>query len=263
MGGIFLCGVFSLLDMGVFNAQAMNNAEAVDKIISFDDAKEKVRAFIEKPGENVYFKDSVVTPHGKAFELVADNGTFYANAMTGDVELAYFKQDYKGSLGAKLTKGQAQDKALAYAKKYYKNFLKKNMQLVSAEEVDHGDAGKEYTFIWNEKINEIYTPNVVVVSINPGTGEMISYIGIEWPLLVKPELIVSKEDSIDKAIDQFEGISVVEANAEPRIVYMGEGVQKVAWVVEVRGEEKDGWIPGGSVTIDALNGDILIVDPYQ
>jgi hypothetical protein len=261
--GAILFGAAFAADPNAFRAQATGITGITgDKTISVDSAMEKVRAYNEKPGEKVTYKGIATAPHGKAFELATDDGTYYVNTATGDVELAYFKHGNNGLSDIKLTKDQAQNKALAYAKKYYRDYLNKSMQLVRSEVLDHGDAGKEYVFIWNEEINGVYTLNQVMVTVDPGTGEVASYVGIQRPLLVKPELVISKDDAIDKAIGLFDGIFVKDSSAEPHIVYLEDGTQCVAWIVEVTGEEKDGGIPGGSVTIDAVNGEILSVDPY-
>ncbi len=53
------------------------------------------------------------------------------------------------------------------------------MRLIESNLVSHGDAGSEYSYIWREEIKGVLTPNTVVVNLNPNTGEVISYLGIQ------------------------------------------------------------------------------------
>ncbi len=143
------------------------------------------------------------------------------------------------------------------------------MQLTTAKLQDYGD-GKQYEFVWNEMINGIKTPNLVYSSINPNTGEIISYVGINRSITVPMEPAISSAEAITKAENHFGALDTLEpTTAELSVQYLKPSAQILVWTVEVKGvssnnndEEKSSRLMGGIISIDAITGDIIHVSPW-
>jgi hypothetical protein len=200
------------------------------------------------------------------------------NVKTGNVELASYSyysnfpvQNLKKSNAILSGKSQASDpvtmeSALAisqdFAAQNYQNFYNRTLVLTRSQLIDHGDAGKTWLFIWNEKINDILTPNAVSVSMNAYNGKILSYIGIDQPLETNVIPSISKMDAIGNAVNRFSPITVTDISARLAALPVDEKIQKLVWLVNVRGEPEDNVYQGGSAVIDAHSGEVMEVDPY-
>lgn len=236
-------------------------AFSLDAPIGIDTAKENVKGFIGKPDATVDFRENESVTHGKFYVLQSDGGEFYVNMQTGDVERAIFNKARENSDNIRLTLDQARATALSHAKKNYRNFAQKNMQLTKTELQDYG-TGKEYLFIWSEVVNNVETPNKVLVTLNPNTGEIITYIGLQRSVTVPLEPKILRDDAVKIAASQFKDIIVQQTEAKLSIEYPVENVQKLTWVIEVEGKPRDNVPQGGLVVVDATTGEVIVVKPY-
>ncbi|MDD4137812.1 MAG: hypothetical protein PHT99_07990, partial [Methanoregula sp.] len=150
-----------------------------------------------------------------------------------------------------------------YAEANYKNFTSKNMQMISNRLYDRGAGGQDYLFGWAEENAGAYTLNRVYVSVNAYTGDIISYLAKERTITasLKPE--IKKTGAIDIAIGQFRGITSPRADATLSVICLDPGVQRLAWIVDVNGERKDDLAQGGQVLVDALNGEVILFNPFN
>lgn len=232
-----------------------------DTPIGLEKAKESVRGFIAKPNIVVDFKVNESITHGKFYVLQSEGGEFYVNMYTGDVERAIFNKARENSSDVRLSLDQAEAIAKSYIVRNYRNFTQKNMLLTRAELLDYGN-GKEHLFIWSEVINNIETPNKVLLALNPNTGEIITYIGIQRQVTVPLEPKILKDDAVNIATSQFKDITVERTEAKLSVEYPTENVQKLTWAIEIEGKPKDNVPQGGVVVIDATTGEVIVVKNY-
>lgn len=153
---------------------AVFNIRSTNAYISVEKAIESIRKFTGKTDEAVEFRANESGRHVYLFQ--AENGRFLVSKLTGDVELATFNKASERSTNIRLSLEQAETIAKGYAEKKYRNFTQKNMRLIKAQLSERGEIS-EYAFMWSEVINNVETPNKVQISLNPNTGEIISYIG--------------------------------------------------------------------------------------
>jgi uncharacterized membrane protein YkoI len=170
-----------------------------------------------------------------------------------------------------LTLQEAQEIAEQYAKDHSSLFATTDMYLRDAELLDHGDGGKEYQFIWVQKIGKVMTPNKVVVSINPETGGVIGFAEINKDISVTdltPN--ISADEAKEKALKQFNPMvltSPIETTL--KIDFVGHDVlrnnQKLLWEVRIMGDPINSTDcgRGGIVQIDAKTGEVLNIDPWM
>lgn len=232
-----------------------------DVPIGSDKAKENVRGFIGKPDATVDFRDNESVTHGKFYVLQSGGGEFYVNMHTGEVERATFNKARENSNDVRLRLDQAEAVAKGYAEKNYRNFSQKNMQLTKAELKDHG-TGKEYVFIWSEIVSNVETPNRVLLTLNPNTGDIITYIGMQRQVTVQLEPKISKDNAVNIATSQFKDIAVQRIETKLSVEYPAENVQKLTWVIEIEGKPQNNAPQGGLVVVDATTGEVIAVKPY-
>jgi hypothetical protein len=163
------------------------------------------------------------TPRGDVYEMASETGRYYVNAKTGDEERVSFLSQSKLSapqisgsnslvvLPVKNTRPVSMDQAYAiahnYAEKNYQNFNNRTIVLTQNVLLDHGDAGKEYYLQWYEKINDVYSPNWVVVMVDQESGRINSYINSAQGVQTDMIPTISWKDAIYKTLNEF---SIVE-----------------------------------------------------
>ncbi|OPY30832.1 MAG: Peptidase propeptide and YPEB domain protein [Methanocella sp. PtaU1.Bin125] len=252
---------FSLLIVGssILVYSETTGKTNVKSSISVDDAKDNVRKFIELPTAEINFRTSKAFPAESIFELNTSDSTFYVNTKTGEIEYARFDKSIQGSESVKLEMSYAKDIASKYAIKKYKGFSNMDMQLIFSDLIDHGDAGKEYVFYWNEIINNVYTPNSVLVTINPNNGEIITYIGSHGTVKIGITPQIEKEKAINIAEGQTRNILNQKIDARLQLININESTQKLIWVVDVKGNWEDNTQAFSEILVNAENGEVI---PY-
>jgi hypothetical protein len=244
-----------------------------------EEAKVSVREFEKTPGMVLEKKRTMTTSRGNVYDVASENSRYFVNAKTGVVEVAVFfdaqpssnlqlilpssKSSVKIQDTPKVTMDEAFTIAQDYARRNYKNFKNRTMILTESQLVDHGSAGKTYYFTWMEKINNIFTPNMVDISINYVSGDAISYIGIDQSLSVDLVPTISKDLAISKAIKVFSPIEVKKTESKLIVVPIDQNSQRLVWRITVTGVPKDIIYTGGDVEIDAHSGEIVQVDPVN
>lgn len=250
-----LCLVITGASLVVYSQSSGLNIQKSD--ISIDDAKDKVKKFIEQPSAEIDYKTIKYFPSITMYELNTNNCTFYVNTKTGDVQYAFYENSILNSKEITLNMDNAEKIAYQYAMKKYSDFSKKNMILVNHEMLDHGDVGKEYLFEWKEQLDGVYTQNSVIISVNPNTGEIISYIGNHDAVNISLSPVISQTKAIETAKLYAQNIFTPKIESKLQIVYVEGNLQKLAWVIEINGKWDDGTIAYEIVYIDAENGKVI------
>lgn len=230
--------------------------------IGVDTAKEKAQDFLNAPDATVQYQKTERLNLGEYYVFGTGDGQVYANTRTGVIERATFDSARKGCQDIRLGPAAAEAAARAYVEEKYSGFTKKNMRLIESSPVSHGDAGNEYSYIWREEISGVLTPNTVVVNLNPSTGEIVSYIGIQREIECPLEPKFSRDEALKIAAGQFPGIRVTSATADLSVEYTRPDAQTLTWVITMRGEPEDHVLQGGLVVVDAQTGEVLMVSPY-
>jgi hypothetical protein len=246
---------------------AVDNSAASGALISpgtmvTGTVKENIQKFTGIPNEAITYVGTKELPTGTVYEVITDSGRFDINAKTGEIETAVIRNGMTAnSIDARDLAGM-REQVKAFAGKNYRNFANKTMVLSESRVIDHGDAGKEYYFVWNEMAGEAYTQNAVQVSIFPDWGNSIAYIGIDRPLLIDTNPKISQTAAQQSALDTF-GMST-SAKVQSKLVVIPSGdSQKLAWIVDVFEPGKDNTIRGGTVIINAVSGNVLSTNPIQ
>ena len=249
--------ILTSLVVGIVVAAGIHEKPSID----VERAKEIVRDFVNDPEASVVYERTESLNHGDYIILESKNAEFYVNVNTGVIERVTFKDAMRNSSVVRLSEDEARKRAEDFVKQKFGGLLP-NMKLVEAKLLDHG-VGKEYQFIWVETIFGVETPNRVVISVNPNTGQVMSYMGVLRQVEVQLKPKVSKEEAIETATKQFDLRKIVHSKAKLSVEYPEKGVQKLVWVVEVEGEPKNGVMQGGLVVVDAVSGEVLLVSPYM
>ena len=243
-------------------AVSIVSATGASAPIGVDTAKGKAQDFLNAPDATVQYQKTERLNLGEYYVFGTGDGQVYVNARTGVIERATFDSARKGCHDIRLDPAAAEVAARAYAEEKYSGFTKKNMRLTGSNLVSHGDAGSEYSYIWREENKGVLTPNTVVVNLNPSTGEVITYIGIQREIKCPLEPKLSRDEALKVAAGQFPGVRVTGATADLSVEYTRPDTQTLTWVITMRGEPEDHVLQGGLVVIEAQTGEVLMLSPY-
>lgn len=256
-------GIISFVSAGSTQLSSLSGSVNQHSGISIKCAEENVKIFAENPAMALMHTGNISFPGGDDYILSSGMSTYYVNQKNGDVEVMYNSEAEKDSKLIKLSLTKAEDTAKKFAESKYKDFGIKNMVRTEGKLLDHGDAGSEYVFSWCEKINTTMTPNWVSVTVNPNSGDIINYIGIQRPITISTNARIDQTTATQIAIEQFKDLNDAKGTSELFVAYTKPDTQQLLWVVEVNGGLKDGLYQGGEVIIDALNGDVINVNPIN
>ena len=243
-------------------AVSVVSAAGASTPIGVDTAKERAQDFLNAPDATFQYQKTERLNLGEYYVFDTGDGQIYVNAHTGVIERVTFDSAQMDSREIRLDRAAAEATARAYAVEKYSGFAEKSMRLIESNLVSHGDAGSEYSYIWREENKGVLTPNTVVVNLNPGIGEIISYIGIQREIECSLEPKLSRDEALKIAAGQFLGIRVTDATADLSVEYTRPDTQTLTWVITMRGEPEDHVLQGGLVIIEAQTGEVLMLSPY-
>lgn len=222
--------------------------------------KENIQKFTGSPVDAIEQISIMKTYVGDVYQVTTVSGNlFNVNIKTGQVETAILPAGPDYSITGKDLSGMEMV-AESFAEKHYTNFTNKTMTLVESRIIDHGDAGKEYLFNWNAKSGEAYTLSEVSISIFPDDN-LIYYHGTDRELLVNTVPKISKTDAQVIGERAFKMGSSSGTQSRLFVMLSGES-QKLAWRVDTVEYDREGFAHGGSVTIDAISGEVLSTNPF-
>ncbi|MEN6443508.1 MAG: hypothetical protein ABFC71_07145 [Methanoregula sp.] len=254
--------VFACSAVAAADTSQGSNALISPETIGTGLVKENIQNFTGTPNEEIAYRGTKELPSGKVYEVTTKTGRFTINAKTGEIESAIIRDGIlSSSITAKDIPGMEMQ-AKAFAQKNYRDFNSKNMVLTESRILDHGDAGREYLFVWNEMAGEAYTQSAVMVSVLPDWDNSIAYIGIDRPLLVDTTPKVSQNVAQETALRTFAMGSAAKIQSK-LVVVPDRDNQKLAWMVETIETNNDNTSHGGTVIVDAVLGNVLSVYPLQ
>ncbi|MFA4878270.1 MAG: hypothetical protein WC586_12775 [Methanoregula sp.] len=223
--------------------------------------KENILKFAESSDAIVTYKGTKEFPLGKMYEVATEVGDrYYVNANTGDIEVAMIRNAILAkSMNAKDI-GSMKEPVQKFVERNYRSFNTKKMILVDSKIIDHGDAGKEYVFYWNEMSGEAYTLSSVMVSVYPDMDNTITYVGFDRPLLIDTTPKVSQAGAEATVLRSFEMGATAKTTSKLLVVPDGNN-QKLVWLVDTVEQDKEGLSHGGSATVDVISGAVISINP--
>jgi hypothetical protein len=235
--------------------------------IGIDEAKNRIAGF-NGNSKNLNFLDfryqgSIKFPLGEVYDFSERNNRYYVNKENGDIEFAYFPDARSGSNRVQIDKQLAKSNAEVFAKEKYKTFSTRNMELTESALYDHGAGGQEYVFVWSEKINGVSTLNKIYITVDPDNGKIISYLAKERETKIGLEPKVSQSDAVRVALEPFGDLKNIRTDAYLSVICPEPDVQELAWIVNVDAAPVDGLVQGGQVVVDAQNGKIILLNPFN
>lgn len=241
--------------------------------ISTEDAKNSVRVFMN----NLSLEPQMGTPGsiqvGNYYTLTVDSDSFSVNQNTGAVEFVHFESNAPNSTVMTLSRDEAYAKAMEYAGQKYDGFSGRSWKLVvdsvylsdyyvknettqSWERVDT----KAYDFVLREEKNHVLLPNIVHVRVNPATGAIIDYWGIDRLVTVGLKNSVSLAEATETTENYFgfsDDFSISSSEAYLAVVTRYQNVENLAWVVKITGYWNDRYEETYYAVVDANDGSVI------
>jgi len=127
------------------------------------------------------------------------------DARSKEVIMALFPLPEGTKLEKKLNIVSAERIAMGFAQKHYPLWERK-LAKTYAKFRDHGDAGQEYLFTWDEITDGVKTGNSVTVTVDAGSGQVRSYAAqfqphpVEKPKITKEEALRILQEALPKEI---------------------------------------------------------------
>jgi len=240
--------------------------------ISVEQAKNSVRVFMNDLSLEPTLDSTGSLETGNYYQFSVGPDTFNVNQNTGVVEFVHFGSNAPDSENLTITRDEAYATATAYAGQKYEGFSTKSWKLVvdkvysdysylctehSCERVDV----KAYDFVLREEKDHVLLPNLVHVRINPATGAIVDYWGINRVVTVGLRNTVSLSEATETA-EQYLGLGssfkLSSSEAYLAVVTRYQNVENLAWVVKL-----NGYVPWDSnertyyAVVDANDGSVL------
>jgi len=196
-----------------------------------------------------------------------DDGEFYVNDQSRRVDRAGFYESVSPTKKVLIDQDRAESIARSYAVKKYPGFSTRNMQLTGSKLLDHGDAGKEYSFTWEEQAFGVSVGNFVMISVEPEKGEIITYLSRDRETLAISAPKITKEQAVETAVKYFKDISSLSSTeglkTTAKLSVVPSLQNRVVWIVDLHIDLPDGDHRGGGVYVDTETGDVLDFNPCQ
>jgi hypothetical protein len=242
--------------------------------ISEEQAKDSVRVFMGNLTLDPRITGTGSLEIGNYYELDAGQDSFGVNQNSGIVEFAHFGENASTSDKLSLTRDQAYAKATAYASAKYDGFSDKNWKLVIDQVSDGGSyvrnattgdyewvPTKAYDFVLREEKDHVLLPSLVYIEINPSTGAVVDYWGVDRILTVASlKSATSLSDAVKSATDYtYSEFAVTSSEGYLAVVTRSQNVENLAWVIKLTGSYR--WDPDYTYTyiviVDANDGSVL------
>ena len=240
--------------------------------ISVEQAKNSVRVFMNDLTLEPTLDSTGSLETGNYYLLSVGPDTFNVNQNTGVVEFVHFGSNAPDSENLTITRDEAYAKATAYAGQKYEGFSAKSWKLVvdkvysdysylcgehSCERVDI----KAYDFVLREEKDHVLLPNIVHVRVNPVTGAIVDYWGINRLVTVGLKNTVSLSEATEtteQSIGLGSSFKLSSSEAYLAVVIRSQNVENLAWVVKL-----NGYVPWDTqertyyAVVDANDGSVL------
>ncbi len=235
-----------------------------------DADRQIVQAFLENPDAAVvYERNETDSRLGDYHIYRTDDGEFYVNDRTRRVDRAGFYESVKPATTVSIPQEEAESIARSYAERNYPKFSTRNMVLTEAKLLDHGAAGKEYSFGWQEQVLGVANGNFVMICVSPEHGEILTYLSRDRTVSGITEPKIGREQAVETAVKYFTNVSALsgteglETSATVSVVPFLQ--DRVMWIVNLHIDLPEDPLGhrGGEVYVDAGTGDVVLFNPCQ
>jgi len=242
--------------------------------ISVEQAKNSVRLFMNNLTLEPLLSSTGSLEIGNYYIMSEGSDSFYVNQNTGIVEFVHFGANEPQSADMKFTRDQAYDKATAYAGQKYDGFSTKSWKLVVDSVYDDYDWVynktsqnyeridiKAYDFVLREEKEHVLLPNIIHVRVNPKTGAIVDYWGVDRLITVGLKNTISVSEATESA-ESYMGHSsyftLTSSEGYLAVVTRSQNVENLAWVIKLKGyyswdDDEQTYV----VIVDANDGSIL------
>lgn len=266
-----------LSSAGTGSPVSMSAASANDNYpISVEQAKNSVRIFLNDLAIEPQLGSTGSVEVGNYYHFSVGTDTFDVNQNTGVVEFVHFGANAPDSANVTITRDQAYAKAAEYAGQKYDGFAGKSWKLVVDrvyeqtsyrynETTHHSDeyvTQRAYDFVFREEKSHVLLPNLVHIRVNPVTGAIVDYWGVDRLVTVGLQNSVSLSEATETA-EHYYGLSdsftLSSSESYLAVVTRYQNVENLAWVIKLKGYYS--WDNNNEstylVVIDATNGNVL------
>jgi hypothetical protein len=258
-------------------ARSVSSASANDNYpISVEQAKNSVRIFMNDLRLEPALGSTGSLEIGNYYNLNAGNNTFNVNQNTGVVEFAHFGDNMPVSANVTLTRDQAYAKATAFAGTKYDGFATKSWKLVVDrtyedyswrynETTHRGEKYvylRAYDFVFREEKDHVLLPNLVHVRVNPVTGTIVDYWGVDRLVTVGLRNQVSLAEAMETAEEYYQmsdSFTLSSSEGYLAVVTRYQNVENLAWVIRLNGyytwdnDEESTY----TIVVDAVDGRVI------
>lgn len=129
---------------------------------------------------------------------------------------------------------------------------------VAVSTMDHGDSA-EYVVTFQRTSNGARVPDTRIVSVDPATGNVFSFVDDRRPYQDPPPARIGREDAVARAAAAA-GVNGAEPlRTELRVEFDRDGTQQLVWEIELSAASGQGYVSYAAVKVDALTGEASVV----
>jgi len=241
--------------------------------ISVDQAKDSIRVFVSDLTVDPVLEGTGSYPIGNYYYFSLNGSMFYVNQNSGVVEFAYVSENAPDSDVINFNHDQAYAKATAYATAKYDGFASMNWKLITDKVDEYTNykynrtsqqyesyVVKTYEFTLREEKSRVLTPNLIHIAVNPATGAISEWTGVNRMITVSLAPTTSLSDATKTAEDYYSGyINVDHVDGYLAVVIRSQNVENLAWVVKVSGTYKynNQYEESEMAIVDAQTGKVI------
>ncbi len=237
-----------------------------------------VSTFAEKPVNNIEYQDIIHQPYADLYQVKTDDSTYWVNANNGRVQSMTVSRNGSETTTRIIDLDEGSRIAESYAKEKYpelwnvsdgkgiKQIVKRTNDLESGQTFEYSWQEIFYPPGLNSSENTVIPgPNLVTITVNPYTGEVIQYH--EWyvpndaTLNLTPSL--TEDDAMRYAesyfqVAGFENINPDNISSPGLNIAVDENNQQhLTWSFELDQKDASNLDKSGFVGIDAHNGEVV------
>jgi len=241
--------------------------------ISVDDAKNSVRVFMNDLTLEPQLSSTGSLQVGNYYTLTVDSDSFSVNQNTGVVEFVHFASNAPKSAELTLSRDEAYAKATVYAGQKYEGFSGKSWKIVvdtvysdyyyvtneTTQNWERVDI-KAYDFVLREEKDHVLLPNLVHVRVNPATGAIVDYWGVDRLVTVELKNSITLAEATETTENYYgfdKSFSVRSSDAYLAVVTRYQNVENLAWVVKITGYWNDRYEETYYAVVDANDGSLI------
>jgi hypothetical protein len=219
--------------------------------ISEEQAKNNIRVFVGNLSLEPELYSTGSMEIGNYYYFATDDSTFVVNQNSGVVEFVHFGANEAGTPDIVLTHDQALAAAKEYAGTKYDSFSTRNWKLVidqidtdydwvynkTSQDWSQVERQKTYDFVFREQKDSVLLPNLVHVSINPVSGAVIDYWGVDRLLTVSDLTSKVSLSKATAAAEDYVYSEFVTTSSEGylAVIIRSQNVEDLAWVIKLHG----------------------------